>query len=327
MLNNLRDRRGVAWFFTGQAGCYCCGGPVETTVVWFYGVKTGAVAIRDTDSYVEDAWTAKTDGPTPARSLCHASSIEANAYVYGGVFSTSPFYLDEMQQFVHSTDTWTTKTAMTASRYEGAGVTISGKAYSMCGRDDTQTATRTNYQYTASSDSWASKTDAPNPKRYQCRTFAIGDYGYVLGGISDLAVVLKDNDQYDPSGDSWTGKTDMTAARFAGAAFNQEGTGVWATGNTGFGVLETGTDLYDAAGNSWSAGPTFGYQFSRVPRYYTTGATASNNPKGFVSSGLSSSFPGETDNNDKLDLTVPEWTNGTAMPAPKRWHSVATGAS
>ena len=101
MLNNLRDRRGPAWFFTGQAGCYCCGGPVETTVVWFYGVKTGAVAIRDTDSYVEDAWTAKTDGPTPARSMCSAASLEANAYVWGGSSSVSPFFVDEHQQFIH----------------------------------------------------------------------------------------------------------------------------------------------------------------------------------------------------------------------------------
>ena len=314
-------------FFTGQAGCYCCGGPTETTVVWFYGVKTGAVPIRDTDSYVEDAWTAKTDGPTPARSLCSAASIDANAYVWGGTFTSSPFYLTENQQFIHSTDTWTTKASMPAHRNEGVGVGLAAKAYSMCGSDSSFVPTRTTYQYTASSDSWATKTDAPTPLRKQCRAFAIGDYGYLCGGVNDLSAILNDNDQYDASGDSWTAKTNMSAARTAGAGFVQEGTGVYATGNKGSGVLETGTDLYDASANSWSAGPTFGYSFSRVPRYLTTGGTAGGAAKGFVASGLSAAFPGETDNNDKLDLTVPEWTAGTAMPAPKRWSSVCTGAS
>jgi hypothetical protein len=321
MLTTIRDRRGPAWFFTGQSGCWCCS-TAETTVVWFYGVQSGAVPIRDTDSYVEDTWTSKTDGPTPARSQCASASIETNPHIWGGFASVSPFFLTELQKFVHSTDTWSTKSAMTSHRSSPAGVTISGKAYSVYGNDSSFIAMRTNYQYTASSDSWATKTDGPTPARYQCVAFAIDAYGYFCGGYDTAASSFtKDNDQYDPSADSWTSKTDISEKKGNGAAFNQDGTGVYACGQNGSGTLAAGADLYDATANSWSSGPAIA-----VPRYYTTGNTASNAAPGFVASGRNSSGVA-IDNTDKLNLVSGAWTNGTVMPAPKRWFSTATGAS
>jgi N-acetylneuraminic acid mutarotase len=320
MLANLRNRRGPAWFFTGQAGCYCCPTSGETTIVWFYGVTTGAVTIRDTDSYVEDVWTSKTDGPTPARNACASSSIEANAYVWGGYSSTSPFYQTELQQFVHSTDTWSTKAAMPANRNWPAGMTITGQAYSFCGYDSSFVSKRTSYQYTLSSDAWATKTDAPTPARTQLSGFSISDYGYICGGVDDSPspAVIDDLDRYDPSGDSWTSKASMPETRYGGAAFNQDGTGVFATGNKGAGVLQRSTLLYDVAADSWTTGSLID-----VARYFLAGATANGTAKGVVAGGLTTVGIDNTD----LFTASNTWLAATAMPTPKRWHSTATGAS
>jgi hypothetical protein len=308
-------------FFSGQSGCYCCT-PAANPVVWFYGVKLGAVPIRDTDSYIEDTWTSKTDGPTPARSSCQSASLNGIAYVFGGTSTISPYYETENNQYVHSTDTFTTKSAMTASRYQGCGLPIDGKAYSFAG-NDAGTVSRTSYQYDASADSWATKTDTPTPARKDHTGFALGTDGYIVGGSDGGSTVYADNDQYSPGSNAWTSKTSVGTGRLGATGFAVDGIGVFCIGNAGFGVLSKLTDKYTASSDSWAAGPVIDYWYSTPARYYGAGNSSNSTSPGFVSGGLTGSGAASA-KTDKYNASTDLWSAGADAPTPARWLSTAT---
>lgn len=322
MLTDLRDRRGPAWFFNGQSGCYCCAATVNP-VVWFYGVKIGAVPIRDTDSYVEDTWTSKTDCPTPAKSQCQSATVNAKAYVFGGVSSVSPYYETGNSEYVHSTDTFTTKTAITSCRYRGYGMPIDGKAYSFAGIDNTGTKTRTAYQYDATADTWATKTDCPTPERDQHSGFPLGTDGYIVGGADGSSVVMSDNDKYTPGSDSWASKTNVGTGRFGAVSFAADGVGVFCIGNQGAGVYSKLTDEYTAGSDSWASGPVIDYWYSTPARYWGAGNSSNSTSPGFVSGGQTASGLA-TNKTDKYSSTLDLWSAGTVAPTPDRWFATAT---
>jgi hypothetical protein len=86
---------------------------------------------------------------------------------------------------------------------------IYGGATSLPRRQDTD-------EYSADSDSWASKTDMPPPARSYLAATTILNKGYICGGISDSGT-LQDTEEYDP--DVWTSKSNMNSPARAGHAF------------------------------------------------------------------------------------------------------------
>ena len=308
MLNNLRDRRGPAWFFTGQAGCYCC--PVVITVgyaVYFYG-RTGAGAyLRDTDKYEIDTWTSKTDAPADGRSYAAAASIDAIAYIMGGGSAVAT--LDQNNSYVHSTDTFTTKTAITASRMFLYGVGIDGKAYAIAGYDSTVTKVSTTYQYTPSFNSWATKTAIPTPARTEGAAAAIGTKGYVYGGAG--TAVLSDNDQYDSGSDAWTAKADLPSpARAANVGWTIDGLAYSCCGFN-LGTHYKDVDEYSPSGDSWT-GTT---DINGTARRNSAGCAPGNSSPGFVTAGSGAAF---TASQDHESFTPSSWTTQTSMPTPAR---------
>jgi kelch-like protein 17 (actinfilin)/kelch-like protein 18 len=304
-------------FFSGQSGCYCCGVGIGS-LVSFYGLKSpGAVRIKDTDSYVIDSWTSKTDGPTPERDSAAAATVQGIAYVFGGIEGTSPFFLTSNQSYVLSTDTFTSKAAMTATRNAQAGVGIGDYAYSIGGQDGTSVPLRTTYQYDPAGNSWSTKTDTPTPPRKNVTAFALSGNGYLVGGLSDASTILKDNDQYDPSANSWTGKTDCGTQRYGSGGMAIDGKGYFMLGNDGAAPLSGVCEEYDASGNSWTTKANLSTSVpASVNRYYIGGVSPGSTSEGFAVSGFTSAA---VNNHDQYAPGSDVWTVRTVIPSPARY--------
>jgi N-acetylneuraminic acid mutarotase len=306
-------------FFSGQAGCYCCGVGIGS-LVSFYGAKSpGAVRIRDVDSYVIDSWTSKTDGTAPARTDQASATVQGVAYVFGGTETTSPFFLVANQSYVLSTDTFAAKTDMTSSRYRQGGTAISDYAYSFAGGSSAGVPTKTTYQYDPSANSWSTKTDTPNPPRQLTVAFTISTKGYLVGGSDDMAPanVLKDNDEYDPSGNSWSGKTDCSTNRYAHSGMAIDGKGYIMAGNTGLGVLIGSCEEYNASGNSWTTKTDLDTTVPLSPdRYWTAGCSPGSTSEGFLTAGFTNVA---VDNHNQYTPSTDSWAVRTAIPTPARY--------
>ena len=306
-------------FFSGQSGCYCCGVGIGS-LVSFYGAKSpGAVRIRDVDSYVIDSWTSKTDGTAPARDSPASATVQGIAYVFGGVESTSPFYLVANQSYVLSTDTFTSKTDMTASRWRHSATAISDNVYSFAGNSGTGVPTKTTYQYDPSGNTWSTKTDTPAPPREFATAFTIGTKGYLVGGRDDAALpnILKDNDEYDPSGNSWTGKTDCGTQRFGHGGMTIDGKGYILAGeNASTGFLGS-VEEYDASGNSWTTKANLNTTVPTSPdRYHVGSCSPGSTSEGFIASGFTTTA---VDNHDQYKPSTDQWTVRTVIPSPARY--------
>lgn len=303
-------------FFTGQSGCYCCGVGVGSLVA-FYGLSSVTTRIRDVDSYVVDSWTSKTDGTTPARDSVASATVQGIAYVFGGVEASSPFFMTANQSYVLSTDTFTSKANMTASRWRHAGVAISDYVYSFAGADSSQVATRTTYQYDPTGDSWSTKTDAPTPVRTRPVAFPISAKGYLVGGEDNAFTYLKDNDEYDPSGNSWSGKTDCGTQRFGHGGMAVDGKGyIMAGDNTAVGFLGS-VEEYDASGNTWTTKANLNTTVPVSPdRFNTAGCSPGNAGDGFLTAGFTTVAVA---NHDQYSPGSDQWTVRTAIPSPARY--------
>ena len=304
-------------FFSGQSGCYCCGVGIGS-LVSFYGLKSpGAVRIKDTDSYVIDSWTSKTDGPTPERDSAAAATVQGIAYVFGGIEGTSPFFLTSNQSYVLSTDTFTSKAAMTATRNAQAGVGIGDYAYSIGGQDGTSVPLRTTYQYDPAGNSWSTKTDTPTPPRKNATAFALSGNGYLVGGLSDASTILKDNDQYDPSANSWTGKTDCGTQRYGSGGMAIDGKGYFMLGNDGAAPLSGVCEEYDTSGNSWTTKANLSTATpASLNRYHIGGVSPGSTSEGFAVSGFTSAA---VNNHDQYAPGSDVWTVRTVIPSPARY--------
>jgi hypothetical protein len=309
MLTNLRDRRGPAWFFTGQAGCYCCEPDVVIGyAVYFYGATGTGAAIRDTDKYEVDAWTSKTDAPAAARSYAGAASIEAIAYIMGGGSSTA--ILDENISYVQSTDVFTTKAVMTEARTFLYGVAVNGKAYAIAGYEVTfTTKVKTVYQYTPGTDTWATKTNIPDPARTEGAAASVGVNAYIYGGAGTGAI--QDNDQYNSSTDAWTSKTDMPSpARVGNMGWSIDGLAYTCTGFN-MGTFYKDVDEYNPSSDSWT-GTT---DISGAARRNAAGCAPGNTSQGFVTAGSGAAFNASQDHES---FTPSAWTTRTQIVAPAR---------
>jgi hypothetical protein len=308
MLTNLRDRRGPAWFFTGQAGCYCCTPDVVVGyAVYFYGATGTGANIRDTDKYEVDTWTSKTDAPAAGRVYAGAASIDAIAYIMGGGSSTA--VLDENISYVHSTDVFTTKAVMTAAKMYLYGVAVDGKAYAIAGYDASITKLKTVYQYTPSTNAWATKTEIPNPARTEGAAASVGVNAYVYGGAGTGSI--RDNDQYDSSTDAWTSKTDMpTPARVGNMGWAIDGLAYTCTGFN-LGTFYKDVDEYDPSSDSWTGTTDIG----GAARRNAAGCAPGNTSQGFVTAGSGSAF---TASRDHESFTPSAWTTRTQIVTPAR---------
>jgi hypothetical protein len=170
-------RNGLSGASIGSAGYAIAGQPSD---------------LRDTEQYIPDTWTSKTDCPTPGRGGHLATTLNDKIYIMGGYSGAALADNDE-----YDPDSWTNKTNLPGG---GAnlpyGFTIGSYTYNVGASNDLQ-------EY--SPDSYTSRTDCPAPTRGSGGSCAIDSKGYVAYGNT----YIQDCDEYVV--DTWTGKTAAAA--------------------------------------------------------------------------------------------------------------------
>jgi hypothetical protein len=245
----------IAAFLCSASGCtpcwWPCCTPCETLFyTLFFGNKVGAVALSSVEQYTPsptDSWATMTSG-SPARQGASTASLSGAAYTFGGLEASSPFYMDDNDEYV--TDAWTAKTDMPSpSRHNHEGLTVGSYCYSVYG-DDGTSKLRDADQYDPSGNSWTSKTDAPANARYYLGAAGIGTKGYTWGGHDGVSV--RDCEEYDPSGNSWTSKTDMPTPARSGCGGFDIGSDGYSTGGDAATNMND-TDKYTPGSDTWAA--------------------------------------------------------------------------
>src|SRR5262249_38721255 len=162
--------------------------------------------------------------PSPGRYRSAGVAISALCYSWGGWNSSNVPQSQNDQMTPGSPATWTTRTAITASRANSAASSISTKGYNFCGDDATPAQQRTNYEYDPTGNSWATKTQSPTPARDGMACFTISGKAYIIDGG---ATINPQNDNYVV--DTWTNKTAPPSAAkrqfLSGASNDAAGTG------------------------------------------------------------------------------------------------------
>ena len=148
--------------------------------------------LSDTDQYIPDTWTGKTDIPAPARGGAIATELNSKMYIMGGYAGGVIADNDE-----YTPDSWANKTNLPGGGINlPYGFTIGSYTYNVGASNDLQ-------EY--SPDSYTSRTDCPAPTRGSGGSCAIDSKGYVAYGYT----YIQDCDEYVV--DTWTGKTDGPA--------------------------------------------------------------------------------------------------------------------
>jgi len=292
---------------SGWAWCCACA-PAAGKYVIAYGLRSGGNYVRDVDVYDAGSWTSKADGVAPGRTGHRSATLSQKGYVFGGFEGTSPFNMTRNDEYVQSSDVWTTKTAMSAAKAYHSGCAASGQAYAFAGYSDVnaQTFSDATYQYDTGGDSWSTKASCPFPSRQLATAIEIGAKAYLICGIALGGTIMSDNDEYDPSGNSWTAKTDcVSPARHASSGFQISSKGYITYGNLGGSYIRD-TDQY--VPDTWTSkadGPS-------PARWYQAGAYyggAGYATGGQGSSGLLS---------DHSEFTPDVWATKITIPSPAR---------
>lgn len=261
----------------------------------FGGYAPPSTAVYDTDQYVPDTWTAKTDMPSPNRAEMPACSLSLKIYIFGG-YRTA--FLSDTDEY--APDTWTGKTDIPSpARATHSAFGVNNKGYIAGGLGGGNWLTQVD-EYNP--DTWTGKTGMPSPVRGLHTAFGINSKGYVAGGYNGS--YLQDLDEYDP--DTWASKTNMPTparARFAACALNEKG---YVFGGMGGGSPFADTDEYIS--DTWTSktdapGPN-----------KTEHAASSITNKAFVYGG-SGSAPEDT---NRYDPSTDTWTGMTDMLSPQR---------
>jgi N-acetylneuraminic acid mutarotase len=207
-------------------------GFTENSTVYFAG-GTGTASpfvYSDNDQYASggDAWTGKTDLPTPARQRGGAVGI-SDIYVIGGE-DLAGMYLQDCDAYAIAGNSWTNKTDMpTPAREHNACSTDGTYAHSFAGASSASPfLLRDNDQYSPAGNSWTSKTDLPTPARF-CGAFTLSGIAYCTGSSSP---VTTDNDAYTYASDTWAASTDIPspARQWHGSAAVTSAAAGWITG-------------------------------------------------------------------------------------------------
>jgi len=199
-------------------------------------------------------WSTKASMPT-ARQGLGVGVIDGILYAVGGVSITKStnIYLNTVEAYDPSTNTWSTKASMPTAR-EGLGVgVINGILYAV-GGNGTSTHLTTVEAYDRSTNTWSTKASMP-AGRDGLSVGIINGILYAVGG-NGASADLNTVEAYDPSSNTWSTKASMPTGR--------EGIGVGvingilyavggSAGPTGF--LNT-VEAYDPSTSTWSKAPS-----------------------------------------------------------------------
>ncbi len=200
-------------------------------------------------------WTAAPDTPTQFSELGAVVS-SAGILVYGGGDGNEA--TDEAFVYDSSLGDSQDVAQMNATRLDFAFAADDlGNAYAIGGLNPNENATllATVERYDATADQWDEVADLPNGLR---GASAIGDGSgniFVFGGSAsaDSSTVVSDSYRYDVDADQWQPVASLpTAVRDAAAVLDDDGL-IYVLGGYSMAGPTDVVQVYDPAGNSWSA--------------------------------------------------------------------------
>ena len=186
-----------------------------------------------------DTWTTKNElpGSVYSRSSALTFTINGKAYMLNGddINPTTFTYtkLLDFYEYDESSDSWTALPAPPFTYRRNAGIfVINNKVYIVGGYDDTNTNTKTTWEFDGID--WVQKVDFPTPNIAQPSTFVLEDKAYVACGLTKVTTTTQTNllFEYDPAADSWSSKAGFPGEIRAGAmGFSAGGIGFCGLGS------------------------------------------------------------------------------------------------
>lgn len=251
--------------------------PTTTSSAYFYGGGTTDISFFSTTltSYTPDAWTSDTSMPTPARNGSASLAISGLCYSWGGITAVGLSETDTAQNdqlTPGSPSTWATKTAVTAALGFAAATLIGSKGYNFCGHKvvgGSLVNQTTNFEYTPSGDSWATKTAYPSTARTGLSAWTISSVAYAIDGGANLVPILESYtvDTWASQATPPTAEPTDAAQYHGGASIDASSVG-WVTG--GLNANSTVSSKHsEYTPNAWSTRTA-----STVALYYASGAIA-----------------------------------------------------
>lgn len=300
----------VALKSNGDAQAYGNVTPVsyEYNAMYVFAGQNGSY-LRDTDEYVPDTWTAKSDMPTPVRERHASSGIDSKCYIYGGWYYDGTIHiLQDTDEYLP--DSWTSKSNMPSpARRSVSSTTISNKGYVFGGHNGSASINDTD-EYDP--DSWTSKTNMLRSDT-AITSVTINSKGYTLAGESDRDA----NYEYNP--DTWASKTNIPANHRRGFGFEINDKGYIVAGDS---ILDN--HEYDIGTDSWTERtsiPQGGTLYAERDSGSQAGASSTDN-KGYCFGGDAGGAYTYMDRVDEYDSDT--WTTKSSMPTGKMSHSAST---
>ena len=296
-------------FFTGQAGCYCCGTAVTGNHHVFFGTKSPGTALATGYKYESAAWSAIT-------SAAVANVAPACGYIENGIayhaYGSDAAVTTDARKYTSTSDAWSGLTSgPSPARYQAMPFMVVDMF--VCGGRDLSTFNplSDNDSYVPASDSWTGKTNLSAPARYVGHGFSINGYGFVVGGVNAALNNTADNDRYDISADSWSAKTDCSAVRITGGVFVLSGIGYIAYGKKTTGLTIRDLDYYTESTDTWTAGT----QGPAPARQWVASSGVSTLDAGYVTTGQDNSANWLKDHEE---YTSGAWTSLTDIAGDAR---------
>lgn len=204
------------------------------------GIVNGLpVQLRTNTSNIKKTFIANGDNALKASEITKAKFIEENVpHIVGGYTgSYSPNSANERYDRVN--DSWTSRTAITAARYESANFGLLGKGYNVGGYNGG--STNTVYQFDDISNAWATKAANSLGNGYDGVGDALEGYGYTVGNTG-----VNDTGKYNADADTWAAVASTNSSRQAasGCALNGR---FLVTGGT-----SNNTESYNPISNAWT---------------------------------------------------------------------------
>jgi parallel beta-helix repeat protein/predicted outer membrane repeat protein len=201
----------------------------------FYNDQTGMIG-----------WHYGADMPT-ARVYASVATVDSKTYVIGG--NAAAVFLDVVEIYDPSTDTWTTGTPMPTPRGECATGVIDGKIYIAGGSNSNPMSTVEIYDPVA--DSWSTGAGMPNA-RYGLKGAVLNGKLYAMGGHYPTGNVFHATvSVYDPVADTWSAGTPMTTPRYSPGVATI-GDKIFVASGENDGTYLQSIEVYDSVADTWT---------------------------------------------------------------------------
>ncbi|HLA80106.1 MAG TPA: kelch repeat-containing protein [Thermoleophilia bacterium] len=287
-------------------------------------VLLSVVTVARNEAVAQDGtWATLAPIPTGPRFGLAVGAVNGVLYAVGGFCesvhpegcgSAGAGFLDAVDAYNPTSNTWTGKAPMSTGRYYLAAAQVNGMLYAVGGAGLAGSYLPTSEAYDPTLNVWTTKAPMPTPRQAPAAAMVDGIL-YVVGGFNDAGFTLPTVEAYNPVTDTWTTKAPMPTPRLA-LALAVVNRAIYALGGlfdappTTRLFLQT-VEAYDPLTDTWTTKaqmptPRFGLAAGIInEKIYVVGGkeSDSSNPLATVS---------------VYDPSTNTWAAGNAMPTA-RW--------